>query len=147
MISPTSSEPDPAIGAPNQTIAVTVPPIIKLEIGNNRVITRFIRIAVPVRSRLARSKRFCSYSSLPNARMTRTPVSFSRIMRVTRSSRSCIEVESGSPFFATSETEKASKGSETQRTRERVGLVPMESTNPPTAKIGARTTTRSSASR
>ncbi len=87
--------------APNQTMATVVRFITSIKKGIREAIIRFTRIAVAAKSLLALPKRRCSWPLRLKARITRMPLSVSRIKRLIRSSLTCMALNNGSPFLAT----------------------------------------------
>ena len=95
IISPTCMVPRSTPWAPAHTISTEMPFIISIITGIIMDMVRLVNSWVLIRSRLALSKRFSSYSSRLKARITLRPVRISRETRFTRSIRVCIFLNLG----------------------------------------------------
>ena len=95
VIEPTCIEPPSIRWAATQTIRIVRLYIISIMTGIMNVITRLTNRLVLVRFWLAVSNRFSSVFSLPNARITDSPVRISRETRFTRSTSVCIFLNFG----------------------------------------------------
>ena len=95
VIAPTCIVPSSILCAPNQTIPTVSTFIIIIMPGIIKVMTRLVNSVVPVSSRFAVSKRSSSLSSLPNARITESPVRISRETRLMLSTSFCIFLNFG----------------------------------------------------
>ena len=89
IISPTCIVPLFTLWPPIHTISTAMQFMISIIIGIMKVIALFTNRFVFVRSRFAPSKRFSSYFSVLNARITGSPVSISRLTRFSRSTWFC----------------------------------------------------------
>ncbi len=81
--------------APNQMTATDDPLTTNMTIGNINAISRPTPSETSISDVLASSNRFCSRRSRTNARITRMPAICSRITRLTRSMRTCMDRKSG----------------------------------------------------
>ena len=80
---------------PNHMMAMVVKFRISVTAGNMSANSRPTLSVVSVRSSLATSKRFSSYTVLSKARMTRTPLRNSRVTWLMRSIFFCMDMNSG----------------------------------------------------
>ncbi len=122
---------------PNHRMATLDRLKISMSVGSISENSRWTRNEVAVRSWLATSKRSSSWSVRTNARMTRIPLSASRVTWLTRSTLTCIAWKSGRARDISSPTMRAMSGRTTIR-------IPDSGTSwrrammiPPTARIGA----------
>ena len=95
MMSPTCIVPTATPWAPNQTIATVARFMTSVSAGIMRIMARFTKSCVCMRSRDTPSNFSSSWSSLPKARMLMTPSSISRATRFTRSTKDCIFLKRG----------------------------------------------------
>ena len=95
VMEPTCMEPASILCAPTHTIPTVRRFIISIIPGIINVMTRFVNSMVFVRSLFAASKRFSSSVSLPNARMTESPVKISLDTRLILSTSFCISLKRG----------------------------------------------------
>ncbi len=111
--------------------------------GNMSAKMRPTLSVVVVRSMLATSKRFSSYTVRSKARMTRTPLRNSRVTWLMRSIFFCIDMKSGMARVITRPMTTPMTGIATRMTAESGTSRRSAMMRPPMAVIGAATTTLS----
>ena len=114
-----------------------------MSVGSIRANSRFTLSVVQVRSSLATAKRSSSYRVRSKARITRMPLSTSRVTWLTRSIFACIDLKSGIAERTTRPMKPSITGIETRMTAESGTLSRNAMMMPPIIIIGAETTTLS----
>ena len=94
-MAPTCSVPASTRCAATQVIRTPSPLMTNIIDGIMKVMTRFVKSCVRIRSVLASSKRSSSVFSLPNARTTISPVRISLETRFSRSTSFCMLLNFG----------------------------------------------------
>ena len=122
---------------PNQTMSRLVPFMMRVIKGIMAAMVRLVNSWVPIRSRLALSKRASSNFSRLKARMGMMPVRISRLTRFSRSTSVCICLNFGIATFIRMVISTSSAATATKMIQERPVLPAATCKMPPTPKIGA----------
>ena len=137
IISPTCIWPASIPLAPNHTIMMEMIFIISIMVGIIQVMTRFTNKLVLVKSQFALSKRFSSYFSVENARITGRPVRISRVTRLSLSTSFCITLKRGMAIQNSTITRVSTAATPTAIIQVIEVLVPSTLITPPIPRIGA----------
>ena len=134
--SPTWNEPASMSCAPSHTMSTIAMFRMSEMAGMSAIMRRATAMFVSARSLFALEKRASSYASRQYARMTRMPVSPSRVTRFRLSMRACSERSSGSTQRMTTKASSRSTGMAANTTMESSPFMRQAATAAPTSMIG-----------
>ena len=137
IISPTCIFPLSIPCAPFQTIRIVIPFMTSIMTGIINVIARFTNRFVFIRSLFALSKRFSSYFSVLNARITESPVRISLVTRFRRSTMFCKILNFGIATINNTNTSRSMSTTASPMIHDISTLVRNTLMIPPAAMIGA----------